>query len=102
MQTEVYHSNNPPFTWIDVHSPEPEELRRLAHRYGLHATSVDDCLDPDHLPKHERIGETTFLIFRVYDTEAGPRSAKCATQGRTQLGRYRRWNWENSRRTRAD
>lgn len=75
MRTEVYHSDNPRFTWIDVHSPEPEELRELAHRYGLHATSVDDCLDPDHLPKYERIGETTFLIFRVYDAEAGPRSA---------------------------
>ncbi|MGH7560075.1 MAG: magnesium transporter CorA family protein [Gemmatimonadales bacterium] len=75
METVVHCSENPAFTWIDVYGPEPAELLDLARRYGLHQTSVEDCLDPEHLPKHERIGETTFLILRVFDPAAPDRAA---------------------------
>ena len=75
MQSVAYCSQNPAFTWIDVYQPEREELLELARRYGLHETSVEDCLDPEHLPKYERIGETTFLIFRVYDQESTERAS---------------------------
>lgn len=75
MQAVPYRSENPRFTWIDVFAPEPAELLELARRYGLHETSVEDCLDPEHPPKHEKIGETTFLILRVYDETASDRAA---------------------------
>jgi magnesium transporter len=75
MQSIAYRSENPPFTWIDVYDPALEELLELARRYGLHETSVEDCLDPEHLPKHERIGETTFLILRVFDQQSSERAA---------------------------
>jgi magnesium transporter len=75
MQSIAHQSENPAFTWIDVYDPALEELLELARRYGLHETSVEDCLDPEHLPKHERIGETTFLILRVFDQQSSERAA---------------------------
>ena len=70
MQRTVFQSSQPSFLWLDVTAPAPEELQALAARYELHSTAVLDCLDPEHLPKHERFGETTFLILRVHDFAA--------------------------------
>jgi magnesium transporter len=53
-------------TWIDATGPSHEELHGLARTYGLHPTTVEDCLDPAHLPKHERLGDATFIILRLW------------------------------------
>jgi magnesium transporter len=66
----VVGSNDPPFTWLDVVHPTREELVDIAQLYGLHSTSVEDSLDPEHLPKYERIGAITFIIVRAMDTSA--------------------------------
>jgi magnesium transporter len=55
------------FHWVDVVDPSREELEALALTYGLHSTSVQDCLDPEHLPKFERIEGILFLILRAHD-----------------------------------
>ncbi len=67
----VVSSSDPTFIWVDVVHPTSEELADVARRYSLHPTSVEDSLEPEHLPKYERIGTTTFLIVRAMDTEAG-------------------------------
>jgi magnesium transporter len=67
----VVSSADPPFTWVDVVHPTPEELADVARRYNLHPTSVEDSLEPEHLPKYERIGITTFIIVRAMDEQAG-------------------------------
>ena len=64
------------FTWVDVVQPSPGELATVASRYGLHPMSVEDSLDPEHLPKYERIGSTTFIIVRAIDNAA---DATCST-----------------------
>lgn len=56
-------------TWLDVTGPTHEELAGLAREHGLHETTVEDCLDPVHLPKFERLEEASFVIFRVYGDE---------------------------------
>ncbi|HEY9013637.1 MAG TPA: CorA family divalent cation transporter [Gemmatimonadales bacterium] len=66
----VLSSADPPFTWVDLVHPTREELANVARKYGLHPTSVEDSLDPEHLPKYERIGTTTFIIVRAIDTAA--------------------------------
>ena len=66
----VLSSTDPSFTWVDVVNPSREELAKIARRYGLHPTSVEDSLEPEHLPKYERIGTTTFIIVRAIDTAA--------------------------------
>ena len=58
------------FTWLDVVEPTLAELHEIAARHDLPPTVVEDCLDPEHLPKFERIGDATFLILRVYDRTA--------------------------------
>ena len=66
----VVSSTDPAFTWVDLVHPSREELANIARKYGLHPTSVEDSLDPEHLPKYERIGTTTFIIVRAIDTAA--------------------------------
>jgi magnesium transporter len=66
----VLSKTDPAFTWVDVVHPSREELAGVARKYGLHPTSVEDSLDPEHLPKYERIGTTTFIIVRAIDAGA--------------------------------
>lgn len=58
------------FLWLDVTNPNPEELKALAEKYGLPAHTVQDSLEPEHLPKFEKIGEMNFVILRAYDDHA--------------------------------
>jgi magnesium transporter len=71
----VLSLGSPPFTWLDLVHPTREELAEVARRYRLHSTSVQDSLDPEHLPKYERIAGTTFLIIRAIDPSAPPHCA---------------------------
>src|SRR3954470_14406976 len=66
----IINSTDPPFVWVDVVDPTPDELGDIARRYNLHPTSVEDSLEPEHLPKYERICSTTFLIVRAIDADA--------------------------------
>lgn len=50
--------------------PNREELAEIAAEFKLHPMSVQDCLDPEHLPKHEEIGGVQFVILRAYDNQA--------------------------------
>lgn len=61
---------SPECRWIDVVRPSPEELHDLAAEFQLPPSAVEDSLDPEHLPKLERFGDTTFLIMRARDREA--------------------------------
>lgn len=60
------------FQWIDVTDPSRTELEQIAQGYGLHSTSVKDCLDPEHLPKYERIADLHFVILRSFDEQCSP------------------------------
>lgn len=68
MITTVLEHNH--FKWLDVVLPTQEELQQLATTYAIHLTSIRDCLQPNHLPKYEKIGDVTFLITRGYDEKA--------------------------------
>ena len=60
---------NPQFTWIDIIEPSREELNKIAKQYHLNPFNVQDCLDPEHLPKYEKIDNTTFLVIRAFDEQ---------------------------------
>ena len=55
------------FRWLDAVQPSSAELGTIAETYTLHPTSVQDCLQPEHLPKFERFDNAFFLIVRGYD-----------------------------------
>lgn len=57
---------NQDFEWTDLVDPSYEELNALAEKYNLHPALVKDCLQPDHLPKYERMDNYSFLIFRIH------------------------------------
>ena len=72
----VLHRSDPAFVWEDVVEPTEEELGQLAQRYGLEPTSVNDCLDPEHLPKFEQFERYAFAIIRAFDDRSTP---SCST-----------------------
>jgi magnesium transporter len=66
----VVEKTEPRFVWLDVVDPTTDELTELVKDYGLHPLSVSDCLDPEHLPKHEVFETHTFVILRAVDESA--------------------------------
>jgi len=66
MVTQVVEVGGSRFQWLDLVNPTKPELERLALQHGLHPTSIQDCLEPGHLPKFEKIGNLVFLIVRSY------------------------------------
>lgn len=60
------------FQWIDFEGPTTKDLEEIGRRFELHETSIQDCLDPEHLPKFEIINDVNFLILRAPE-EAPPK-----------------------------
>ncbi len=56
--------------WIDVIGSNRDELNELADELDMPASVVEDCLDPEHLPKYERFDGATFVILRARDLSA--------------------------------
>ena len=50
--------------WIDVTSPNEEDLQFLHQRYHINALLLEDTIDPNHLPKYEEVGEVKFFLTR--------------------------------------
>lgn len=61
---------NKQFRWLDLSHPTPEELQKVQHDFNLHPAHIQDCLDPVHLPKVEKIGNVHFIIIRIFDIES--------------------------------
>lgn len=55
------------FTWLDLTNPTQAELEEVAQKFGLHASSLEDCLNVRHQPKFEEISGVHFVILRVFD-----------------------------------
>ncbi len=66
----VVEKAEPRFVWLDVVDPTADELSELVKDFGLHPLSVNDCLDPEHLPKYEAFENHTFVILRAVDESA--------------------------------
>ena len=70
----VVEKSEPRFVWLDVVDPTTDELAELVKDFGLHPLAVNDCLDPEHLPKYETFESHFFVILRAVD-ESAPRTA---------------------------
>ncbi len=55
------------YSWHDGMDIQADELEALAEQYQLHWSSLEDCMQPRHMPKVEKFAQYTFLIVRVYD-----------------------------------
>lgn len=70
MIVNLKEQNDLPFVWIDITNPTKAELAEVSAKYNLHRSLVEDSLQPEHLPKYERIEDIQFLILRVYSAKA--------------------------------
>lgn len=61
--TELKSTNNQ-FTWIDITCPSLDDLSAVAEKYALNHHNLQDCLEPDHLPKFEEGDPFNFIILR--------------------------------------
>ena len=70
MITILKEKNESNYEWIDITNPEKAELNDIAIKYDLHKALVEDSLQPEHLPKFETVGETQFVILRIFSVIA--------------------------------
>ena len=61
----IFENKEQMLTWVDVTAPSSTELTELSKTYDLNHFALSACLQPDHLPKHEDIDGTHFIITRV-------------------------------------
>lgn len=55
------------FAWIGLHDPEPELLRRIQTRFGLHELAVEDAMRAHQRPKVEEFGDSIFVVVKTAD-----------------------------------
>lgn len=67
---EVFKEKRDGFAWLDVTNPSQAELMDIAREYAIPHSSVQDSLEPEHLPKFEQIEDKIFIITRVLDPAA--------------------------------
>jgi magnesium transporter len=64
MQLIELKPENNAFTWLDITGPSLENLLEVSKRYNLNNHHLDDCMEPDHLPKFEEGDDFNFIILR--------------------------------------
>lgn len=62
--------NHEKCNWIDLISPDKAELEAIIQTHKLPATAVEDCLEPEHLPKIEIFDTSVFIITRHFDKKS--------------------------------
>ena len=65
MPIKKLSSDDLPYQWLDIIMPTEADLKKLSKEFNLHRYTLRDCLEPDHLPKYEDLGDTRFIITRV-------------------------------------
>ena len=50
--------------WIDVETPNVEDLKFLENRYNINWLLLEDTIDKDHLPKFEKVEGIRFFLTR--------------------------------------
>lgn len=66
MPTAEFCTPKQKIEWVDIVNPKPEELQVISEKYKLHRYTLKDCLEPDHLPKHEELDNAHFIITRIH------------------------------------
>lgn len=70
MKIEHWTPKGESFTWIDITNPTHNELVELAHKHDIEESQIAGCLDPEHMPRTEIVGDFRSIILRGYDAEA--------------------------------
>lgn len=57
------------FEWLNIEKPKQKELISLTLPFHIDLNLLDDALEHGHLPKLEKHGDFTFLIFRAFTVD---------------------------------
>lgn len=76
---DIREIRRPNFLWLDITNPNANDLQKIGLEYKLDLSTINDCLEPEHLPKYEIVDNTTFIILRAYDAESNKKSDKVQT-----------------------
>lgn len=63
------------FTWVDITSPNKDQLIELANENHLNYLQIYDSLEHGHLPKFEKMAEYNFMILRAYTGKKNERKS---------------------------
>jgi magnesium transporter len=55
--------------WIDIENPAQTDLIEFCKTHELSQSSIQDCLEPDHLPKYEELSPLNFILTRALHLE---------------------------------
>ncbi|GGE86316.1 magnesium transporter [Chishuiella changwenlii] len=69
MSQQIFFENKQ-FKWINLQNPTKQELDKIAVTYSFQKLTIEDSLEPGHLPKYESDESTSsFLLVRFFDKE---------------------------------
>lgn len=71
--------------WIDVVAPTAEDLKFIHERYSINHLLLEDTIDPNHLPKFEKVDEVYFYLMRE-NTELERTNLSTISDVSTKLG----------------
>lgn len=60
---------NQQIKWFNILNPSPAELEEIATQYNFLRLTIEDSLEPGHLPKFESDENISFLLIRFFDKE---------------------------------
>jgi len=71
MATQVFELKLPwhNYKWLDIIAPSKKFLEELGKEYNIHPHYIKDCLEPEHLPKMEKLGGLTMIVLRALDDD---------------------------------
>ncbi|MDO4763806.1 MAG: CorA family divalent cation transporter [Flavobacteriaceae bacterium] len=66
----IYKNKN--FEWVDIQGLKYEYLEEISKKYNINILHLKDCIDANHLPKAEDLGDTQFILARLsFDPKRG-------------------------------
>lgn len=66
---QILFDNNK-LKWINLQNPSKNELNEIASKYCFQKLTIEDSLEPGHLPKYESDDSNiSFLLIRFFDKE---------------------------------
>jgi len=79
------------YKWIDVLDLKPEEIPEISAKYHINHLLLEDCIDPNHLPKFEDLGDLKFFLTRL-NTSTERLTLNTISDVSTKLGIFLREN----------
>lgn len=66
----IYQDQN--FEWVDIQGLRYEDVEDISEKYQINTLHLKDCINANHLPKVEDLGDTQFILSRFsFDPKRG-------------------------------